>query len=276
MPGNLQSIERAAAVVRLLGTGSEPQPLQTISQMLNLPRSTTHGIVRTLVMVGWVTQDAATRRYRLAPAMSGWNPQPLDVNELRSRAMNWVDTLAARSRLDCRLLVLSPGSGPSGSGPGSGPGSGSAKQLGVGLVAHHVIRPDSRALVPDVGDSVPLHATSGGKVLLAFDPRAGRLAETIPLEPLAFRTLVVRAHLLAELTSVRLMAYAVEREEWRSGFGSLAAPVRSHGGIAIAALMVGGRVDDIFSTSGTPLPGVLTSLQQSASAVTQAICAERG
>jgi len=65
MPGNLQSIERAAAVVRLLGAGSEPQPLQDIAQMLGLPRSTAHGIVRTLVMVGWVTQDAATRQRRL-------------------------------------------------------------------------------------------------------------------------------------------------------------------------------------------------------------------
>lgn len=263
MPGNLQSIERAAAVVRLLGAGSGPQALQDIAQMLGLPKSTAHGIVRTLVAVGWVTQVAATKRYRLAPAMSGWDPLPLDVHELRSRAMNWVDTLAARTRLDCRLLVLGPESGP-------------AANPCVALVAHHVIRPDSHAALPDVSDNVPLHATSGGKVLLAFDPRGARLARTIPLPSLAFRTVTNRADLREELVFVRLQAYAMERDEWQSGFGGLAAPVCSHGGVAVGALMVGGRVDDIFATRGQPLAGVLSALRQSASAVTHAICAERG
>ena len=266
MPGNLQSIERAAAVVRLLAAGSEPQPLRDIAQMLRLPRSTAHGIVRTLVMVGWVKQDAPTKRYGLAPSMSGWEPPHLDVNELRSRAMNWIDTLAARTRLDCRLLVLTPGSG-------------SDKHPGVGLVAQHVIRPDSHSALPDTADTadtVPLHATSGGKVLLAFDPRGVHLAKTIPLQALAFRTTTNRADLTAELAEVRIQAFAVAREEWHSGFGGLAAPVCSHGGIAVGALMVSGRTDDIFASSGKPLGEVLSALRHSASAITQAICAERG
>lgn len=261
MPGNLQSIERGAAVLRLLGAGAEPQPLRDVAQMLRLPKSTVHGILQTLVMVGWVTQDGATRRYRLAPSMSGWNPLPLDINELRSRAMNWVDTLAARTRLDCRLLVLVPESGP---------------DPAVGLVAHHVIRPDSHAGLPESDGGIPLHATSGGKVLLAFDPRGGHLAKTIPLQQLAFRTTTLRTALQAELTSVRRQGFAVDREEWHGGFGGLAAPVCSHGGITVGALMVGGQEQDIFATNGKPLADVLSSLRKSAASVTQAICAEMG
>jgi DNA-binding IclR family transcriptional regulator len=261
MPGNLQSIERAAAVLRLLGAGAEPRPLRDIAQMLRLPKSTVHGILRTLVIVGWVAQDVATKCYRLAPSMSGWNPLPLDMNELRSRAMNWVDTLAALTRLDCRLLVLVPQSGP---------------DPAVGMVAHHVIRPDSHSAVPYADGAVPLHASSGGKILLAFDPRGGYLAKTIPLQQLAFRTTTLRADLQAELTSVRKQAFAVDREEWHGGFGGLAAPVCSHGGITVGALMVGGREKDIFAANGKPLPGVLSALRQSAASVTQAICAERG
>lgn len=269
MPGSLQSIERAAAVVRLLAAGSEPQTLRDIAQMLRLPRSTAHGIVRTLVNVGWLEQDAPTKRYGLASSMSGWDPPQLDVNELRSRAMNWIDTLAARTRLDCRMLVLTPGSG-------------SDQDPGMGLVAQHVIRPDSHSALPDTADpadtadTVPLHATSGGKVLLAFDPRGVYLARTIPLQALAFRTTTSRADLTSELAQIRTQAFAVEREEWHSGFGGLAAPVCSHGGIAVGALMVGGRTEDIFSSSGKPLDDVLSALRHSASAITLAICAERG
>jgi DNA-binding IclR family transcriptional regulator len=195
--------------------------------------------------------------------MYGWDPPQLDVNELRSRAMNWIDTLAARTRLDCRLLVLTPGSG-------------SDKDPGAGLVAQHVIRPDSHSALPDTDDSVPLHATSGGKVLLAFDPRGVQLARTIPLQALAFRTTTSRADLKAELAGIRRQAFAVDRDEWHSGFGGLAAPVCSHGGIAVGALMVGGRVDDIFATNGKPLGDVLSALRHSASGITQDICAERG
>jgi DNA-binding IclR family transcriptional regulator len=195
--------------------------------------------------------------------MAGWDPPNLDVNELRSRAMNWIDTLAARTRLDCRLLVLALGSG-------------SGNDLAVGLVAQHVIRSDSHSALPDSGQSVPLHATSGGKVLLAFDPRGGHLAKTIPLQVLAYRTTTSRADLKAELAQVRKQAFAVDREEWHSGFGGLAAPVCSHGGIAVGALMVGGRQDDIFATSGKPLQSVLSALRHCASGITQAICAERG
>jgi DNA-binding IclR family transcriptional regulator len=195
--------------------------------------------------------------------MSGWDPPQLDINELRSRAMNWIDTLAARTRLDCRLVVLTLGSG-------------SGKDPSVGLVAQHVIRPDSHSALPDTGESVPLHASSGGKVLLAFDPRGVHLAKTIPLQALAFRTTTSREDLKAELAEVRRQAFAVEREEWHSGFGGLAAPVCSHGSITVGALMVGGREDDIFATNRKPLETVLSALRHSASGITQAICAERG
>jgi DNA-binding IclR family transcriptional regulator len=146
----------------------------------------------------------------------------------------------------------------------------------VGLVAYHVIRPDSRSALPDIGATVPLHATSGGKVLLALDPRGDQLTRAISLEPLAFRTTTSRSSLRTELASVRVQAYASERDEWHNGFGGLAAPVCSHGGITVGALMIGGRVDDIFATNGKPLAAVLSALRQAASAVTQAICAERG
>jgi DNA-binding IclR family transcriptional regulator len=96
------------------------------------------------------------------------------------------------------------------------------------------------------------------------------------LQALAFRTTTSREDLKAELAEVRRQAFAVEREEWHSGFGGLAAPVCSHGSITVGALMVGGREDDIFATNRKPLETVLSALRHSASGITQAICAERG
>src|SRR5690242_16620525 len=97
MPGSIQSIERAAAILRTLATGSGPLRLAEIAASLQLPKGTAHGILRTLAEVGFVEQERNTGRYRLGDGLSELRSHRLDPNELRSRGMNWADPLAARS-----------------------------------------------------------------------------------------------------------------------------------------------------------------------------------
>jgi DNA-binding IclR family transcriptional regulator len=85
VPGSIQSIERAAAVLRVLATGPGPLKLTEISDALQLPKGTPHGILRPLAELG-----------------SG----QLDRNELRARSMNWADPLAARTHEAVRVGVL--------------------------------------------------------------------------------------------------------------------------------------------------------------------------
>src|SRR4051794_5885849 len=60
VPGSIQSIERAAAILRTLATGSGPLRLAEISTSLHLSKGTAHGILRTLAEVGFVDQDRDT------------------------------------------------------------------------------------------------------------------------------------------------------------------------------------------------------------------------
>jgi DNA-binding IclR family transcriptional regulator len=46
--GTIQSIERAAAMLRLLGAAGRPLALGEVASPLDLPRPTAHGILRTL------------------------------------------------------------------------------------------------------------------------------------------------------------------------------------------------------------------------------------
>ena len=71
----------------------------------------------------------------------------LDINELRSRSLNWADALAARSGEAVRIGV---------------------PLEGKVLIVHHVFRPDDTFQTLDVGSLLPLHASALGKVLLAF------------------------------------------------------------------------------------------------------------
>ena len=60
MPGTIQSVERAAAILRLLAGGSRRLRLGDLAQTLGLAKPTAHGLLRTLQQEGFVEQDPAT------------------------------------------------------------------------------------------------------------------------------------------------------------------------------------------------------------------------
>ena len=106
MPAPIQSIERAANVLHLLAAATEPVMLGELARMLDLPKPTVHGIVRTLVDVGFVAQEPETGRYLIGAGLARLG-QTLDPHLLRSRAANWADQLAATTGLEVQLGVLS-------------------------------------------------------------------------------------------------------------------------------------------------------------------------
>ncbi|MEU3014541.1 IclR family transcriptional regulator [Nocardia asteroides] len=249
MPGPIQSIERAAAVLRLLARGSGRMGVGEIAAALDLAKPTAHGILRTLRGVGFVDQDAAGR-YLLGPALGELGADHLDVNELRSRAIHRADALAARTGESVRIAV--------------------AREGGI-TVIHHVFRPDNSEQALAVGELLPAHATALGKVLLAYD------AATETAAPQAFtrRTVVDPAALRRMVTEVRRAGWAGEVEEFRSGEAGIAAPIRARGGLVVAALGITGRTDRLCDTHGRPRSAMIEQVQAAALAIHRDLGAPR-
>lgn len=229
MPGSVQSIERAAAILRLLARGPGRLGVGEISTSLGLAKTTTHGILRTLQDVGFVEQDKASGKYQLGATLLHLGTSYLDVNELRSRAINWADALAARSGEAVRI---------------------GAPLDGKVLVVHHVFRPDDSLQTLDVGTLLPLHATALGKVLLAYD--AGLAAEAVesPLEAYTRRTLTTAAALRSALAKVREQGWAAEAEEHATGQSAIAAPIRGYGGFVVGSISIAGSSDRLCPSVG--------------------------
>lgn len=82
----------------------------------------------------------------MGPALLHMGSSYLDGNELRARALNWADWLAAHGNESVRLGILHEG------------------QV---LLVHHVFRPDNSPRALEVGALLPVHATAMSKVLLA-------------------------------------------------------------------------------------------------------------
>ncbi|WP_113700473.1 IclR family transcriptional regulator [Nonomuraea lactucae] len=245
MGETIQSVERAAGILRLLASGPRELGVAELARAMGLPKGTLHGILRTLVHVGFVEQDPTTGRYRLGGTLLHLGSSYLDVNELRARSLNWADALAARSRES--VWIGTP-------------------HEGEVLVVHHVFRPDDSMQVLQVGSLLPAHATALGKVLLAYDPYGE--AGPGPLPAFTARTLVTGDDLAKELELVRGRGWAGEVEELVEGEVSIAAPIRDRRGLAVGAIGVRGAVERL-ADGGEPRKEVVSYVRDAARAITR-------
>lgn len=245
MPRPIQSVERAAALLRLLGGAGRPLALAELAAALDLPRPTAHGILRTLREEGLVAQDPGTGRYLLGDGLDRLGT-PWDRHDLRAHAMNWADALASGTGCAVYLGV------PAGDGGGVD-------------VVHHVFRPDGTPQRLLTNTVQPLHATAWGTCLLAFAPASVRVGD--PLERYTRRTLTDPAALARELTAVRRRGWAADPGGWEPGVGGLAVPVRSGGGLTVAALGVGAPAEELFTADGRARQEPVTQLLAAASEI---------
>ncbi|MCS0636120.1 IclR family transcriptional regulator [Streptomyces sp. LP05-1] len=224
MAKNIQSLERAAAMLRLLAGGERRLGLSDIASSLGLAKGTAHGILRTLQAEGFVEQDGASGRYQLGAELLRLGNSYLDVHELRARALVWTDDLARSSGESVHLGVL--------------------HQQGV-LVVHHVFRPDDSRQVLEVGAMQPLHSTALGKVLSAYDPVAHSEAMETERQALTDRTITDAADFEAVLDLTRARGWAADVEETWEGVASVAAPIHDRRRMPVGAVAITGAVERV-------------------------------
>jgi DNA-binding IclR family transcriptional regulator len=251
VPGTVQSIERAAAILRMLAGGAGRLGLSEIARSLDLAKGTTHGILRTLQHVGFVEQDRVSGRYQLGAALLHLGTSYLDIYELRCRSINWADPLAARSGEAVRIGTVLDGRV---------------------LVVHHVFRPDDTFQTLDIGTLLPLHASALGKVLLAYRAAAAPATE---LERFTRRTVSSPRELAAALDQVRAAGWGAEIEELTLGEAAIAAPIRGHGGLVVGAIGVSGLVERICDTRYRPHTRLVGYVRDAARAVSRDLGAAR-
>ncbi|MGW7683018.1 IclR family transcriptional regulator [Kribbella sp. NPDC054772] len=244
MPGTVQSIERAAAVLRLLAAAPDGLGVADLGNALGLAKTTVHGILRTLHQVGFVEQDHSGAHYHLSDAFGRLGESYLDPNELRSRAINWADSLASRSGEVVRVGRLVDG---------------------VVVVVHHVFRPDDSDQNLDVGTTLPPHATALGKAVLAYDTSGAARPRT--LEAFTTRTIIDPARLAEELATVRARGWASEFEEHTVELASIAAPIRGLGGLVVGAVGLAGRIERICDSKLRHRADLVTMVRATAEAI---------
>lgn len=201
----VKSAGRTLDLLELLADQPRPWTLVDLARELGIPKSSLHGLLRTLTARGWVRTDESGTHFRLGVRALRVGAAYLDGDDTVGLLGGVLDELSRRfgetvhlGRLDGGQVVYV------------------AKRESV----HHL------RLYSAIGRRLPAHATALGKALLAEhpDPAADRLVSW-PLAQLTRHTVTDRPAFHAGLAEVRAAGYAVDREENAEGINCIAMAV---------------------------------------------------
>lgn len=233
--GGVQSVDRALRILEELARSGE-SGVTEVAASLGVHKSTAFRLVATLEQHGLVEQVEGRGKYRLGVGLlrlAGATSARLDVVQ---EARPLCKQLAAATGETVNLAALSGGSA---------------------LYLDQVAGPSALQSHNWVGQHIPLHATSNGKVLMAWleddelKPLLGRLPSYTDL------TITSRAALRKELELVREQGYALAEDELEVGLAAAAAPVRNAHGDVICSVSVSGPT---FRLTDERMEGVLPLL----------------
>ena len=215
---SVQSVDRALTILEVLarvGTAGVTE----IAAELGVHKSTAFRLVSTLESHRLVEQAGDRGRYSLGVGLlrlAGATTARLD--------------LVQESRPVCRQLAADTG-----------------ETVNLTVIAEHSALyldqvAGSSALQSHnwVGQHIPLHATSNGKVLLC-ELEPGQLDESLgSLTRFTPKTITRKAQLREELELVREQGYALAIDELEMGLAAVAAPIRNAHGDIVASISVSG------------------------------------
>ena len=215
----VQSVDRALSVLEILAAHGEVGVTEVAAE-LGVHKSTAFRLVAALENRGFVEQLADRGKYRLGfglVRLAGAAAAQLDIAR---EGQPICDALAADLEETVNIAILD-GDRAVNVSQARGPGA---------LSIHNW-----------VGQGTPLHATSSGKVLLAYAPDAVRKnVLSRELQRFTPATIADPEALQQDLDRIVEQGWGATVEEYEIGLNAVAAPVRGADGDVIAALSVSG------------------------------------
>ncbi len=209
---------RAVELLKAFPPAHPERSLTELAQVVGLNRTTAYRLLTALQSEGMIERQGPV--YRLGPEMMALGARAASASHLRTASRLELSNLAEETGETVTIEVL------------------------VGrdvLILDEAIGRHLVGTVPSLGTRWPAHATSTGKVLLAFSSDEAVIAFLAqPLERLTPKTIVEPGQFRRELARARDKGHAVTWEEVEVGFVAVSVPVPGASGGAVAALSVGG------------------------------------
>ncbi len=218
-PGT-QAIRRAISLLKSFSDNQPEWHLNDLADANGLNRTTAYRLMNTLENEGLVIRHRDSRLYSLGPELIALGGCAMRSYDLRTLTRPYLQELAKTTGEAATLEVL-------------------AGRYGIVIdetSGQHLV-----GVSQDVGARLPLHATSTGKVLLAYaEPEKVSAVLSSPFAKLTPHTVDSPDLLQAQIQQIRQRGYAVTVNELEIGFVAIAAPIFDHDNRVIAAVSIGG------------------------------------
>jgi DNA-binding IclR family transcriptional regulator len=240
------AVDHCLELIDALASNDGSHGITALSAKLRLAKSTVYRLLQTLVARGYAVQDAGTGRYQLGLKFLELGAIVSDRLSIVAIARPHLQRLMEAANETVQLGVL----------------EGREAVYADKIECARTIRMYSR-----VGRRSPLHCTSLGKALLAFQPEPTlRTVLQGRLPRYTARTITSLSALRSELERVRAHGYAVDDEEFEEGLRCAAAPVRDHTGAVVASLGIAGPAARLNPDRLPELIGLVTAAADAVSA----------
>ncbi|MEJ2099295.1 MAG: IclR family transcriptional regulator [Desulfobacterales bacterium] len=230
-----QTVEKALCILLEFIPHNQPMGTADLSLKLNLHKSTVNRMLHVLRRFEFLEQDPQSKKFSLGKAANelGKALNRSYAAQLVAVAGPHIDELCHRLQETVVLEVLSGNST---------------------ILAYVAEGPGPIYVREAAGERRPVHASAGGKLLLAFSSEETRnryLNGNLP--SITSKTVTDFDDLHARLNKIRQQGYATDDEEVHVGIRAVAAPVFSRNQKIIAAAVVTGLVQKISITKDSAI-----------------------
>ncbi|HEV2463354.1 MAG TPA: IclR family transcriptional regulator [Acidobacteriaceae bacterium] len=238
-PYQLHSLDRAVSVLEVLGESDGPLSLADICERMGLHKSTAHRSLMVLERSALI-ERTPENRFRLGLKLYELGNRAVEQIDLRTRVHPYFRRLATQVGETVHLSVLQKTS----------------------VVYLDKVEPNRRVCMSSkIGTSNPVHCTSMGKAMLAFQTEEAiqQIIAKIRFVRYTPKTITSRELLLKSLEKVRRRGYAIDDEEIELGVRCIGAPIFDERRRAIAAVSVSGPSSRITAQR---VPAIAEQLQR--------------
>ncbi len=222
-----RSLSRALSILELFSTEEAEWGISEISQELDLPKSTVHGLIKTLENHQFI-EATEHNRYRLGIKLYELGLTYQGTAKLSIIAEPLIKMLALKYQQSVHIAIY-------------------AGKMAVFIIGNK--SGTSQIIFPRIGTGIAAYCTGVGKVLLAFQSEnyINEYLQTEKLISYTKNTIIDKKALKEELINIKEQGYAIDREEAVMGIGCVAAPIFSFSRDIMAAISVSGTVEKILA-----------------------------
>ncbi|UCF97095.1 MAG: IclR family transcriptional regulator [Spirochaetaceae bacterium] len=223
---SVRALEKALIVLEHLSRIEGDIDLATLTQELDMPKTTLLRLLNTLKKHNFVHQDERSRRYRLGWALIYLGQAANKAFDIVEFIHPFLEKLSRKCGETANLVFL---------------------DRNHAVYVDQVVSDNIIRGVPAVGAPLGLHCTAAGKVLLSSqsDDRIAEILKAIKLVPLTTKTITDLPQLREELKRVRDQGCAVDDEETEMGGRCVAAPIYGKQGALVGAISVMGPTNRV-------------------------------